>query len=87
MYKDIQFYVKSCIPCQQSKRAIQNTKAPLTPLPTEDIHHRWHMDFLGPLKTTKEGYKYILLLVESFSRWPIAIPMVSMTSEVAQVIY
>ena len=88
MYKDIQFYVKSCILCQQSKRAIQNTKAPLTPLPTEDIHHRWHMDFLGPLKTTREGYKYILLLVESFSRWPIAIPMVSMTSEeVAQVIY
>ena len=88
MYKDIQYYVKSCLSCQQSKRLIHKNKAPLTPLPTEDVHGRWHMDFLGPLKTSKEGYKYILLLVESFSRWPVAIPMKTMeATEVAKVLY
>ena len=88
MYKDIQFYVKSCIPCQMSKRPIHKNKAPLTPLPAEDLHHRWHMDFLGPLKTTKDGFKYILLLVESFSRWPIAVATKTMeASEVAKVLY
>ena len=88
MYKDIHYYVKSCLSCQKSNCLIHKNKAPLTPVPTEDVHGRWHMDFLGPLKTSKEGYKYVLLLVKSFSRWPAALPMKTMeVTEVAKVLY
>ena len=32
--------------------------------PTAGVFDRWHMDFLGPLKTAKDGQQYILLVVE-----------------------
>jgi len=49
---------------------------------------RWHIDFAGPLSTTPEGYKYILLCVDSFSRWPEAFPTKTQNAvEVAEVFY
>ena len=43
--------------------------APLHPLPVTAVFHRWHMDFLGPLKKAEDGEQYILLIVNSLSRW------------------
>ncbi|MEO1519070.1 MAG: DDE-type integrase/transposase/recombinase [Bacteroidota bacterium] len=33
---------------------------------------RWHLDFVGQLPTTTEGNKWILVAVESLSRWVVA---------------
>ena len=46
------------------------------------------MDFLGPLTKTSEGHKYILLVVDAFSKWPEAFPMKSTeASELARILY
>ena len=46
------------------------------------------MDILGPITTSKEGYKYILLVVDSFSKWPEAFPLKTQDSkEIAKVLY
>ena len=88
MYSDIETYVKTCEECQKSKRDIHGKKALLTPMPIEDVFSRLHMDILGPITTTKDGYKYILLIVDSFSKWPEAFPLKTQeATEIANVLY
>lgn len=46
------------------------------------------MDILGPLTKTTEGHKYILLVVDSFSKWPEAFPLrTQKSSEIAKVLF
>lgn len=33
------------------------------------------MDLIGPLPTTPSGYKYVITLVDYFSKWPEAAPL------------
>lgn len=87
MYKELQAYIKSCDSCQKAKGPHQQTTPPLTPMPIESKFHRWHMDILE-LATTKQGYRYVLLMVDSLTRWMEAIPLKTQeASEVASVIY
>ena len=45
------------------------------------MHGRWHIDFCGPFKETAvDKFKCIMVAVESFSSWPVAVPMRSQTS-------
>lgn len=88
MYADITQYVKSCIQCQQSKRSYHANTPPLCPLPVPQLFERLHIDFLGPLEKSPEGYQYILLIVDAYSKWPEAFPLVtSEATEVAHVLY
>ena len=88
MYSDIQTYVKTCIPCQQAKRYIHQKQALLKPLPIGHVFSRLHIDILGPLPKTKDGYRYILMVVDSFSKWTEAFPLQTMEArEVAWKLY
>ena len=69
MTSDILDYQQSCLKCQRAKD-IRQKRPPLQPLPVVGLHKRWHMDFIGPIRNGYDGSKYILLLVDSFSRWP-----------------
>jgi hypothetical protein len=60
MYADIKCYIESCEVCQKSKRNPHVSKAPLQPMPIGEPFSRIHLDFLGPLPTSPEGYKHIL---------------------------
>lgn len=71
-----------------SKRPTHHAPAPLTPMPIEDRFSRIHMDILGPLTKTTEGHKYILLVVDSFSKWPEGFPLRPKDStEIAKVLF
>ena len=37
------------------------------------LFQQWSLDFVGPLPRSQKNNTYILVAVESFSRWPIAI--------------
>ena len=88
MFSDIKTYCVSCTVCQRAKINPSFRKAPLNPLPPAEIFSRYHIDYLGPLKTTKEGYKYILLVVESLSRYPEAFPTRTQEAgETANILY
>ena len=39
------------------------------------------MDFVGPLPTSREGYRYIFTIIDRTSRWLKAIPLTSMETE------
>ena len=89
MYSDIDIHVKTCDTCQKCKRNYNNDKAPLTPLPVPSRpFSRLHMDILGPLTTTTEKHKYILLVVCAFTGWCECFPLKSQESSViAQILY
>ena len=88
MYLEIYNYVKSCNACQLSKKTSKPNKPPLVPLPIEEPFSRVHMDILTGFAETKEGYKHVLLLVDSFTKWPEAFPMVTMeATEVADILF
>ena len=87
MYRDITEYIESCLPCQKAKRHFHARKAPLTPMPISNAFERWHMDILE-LTITPQKYRYVLLVVDSFSRWCEAIPLKTQeASEVANALF
>ncbi|MEW8547773.1 MAG: integrase, partial [Candidatus Thiodiazotropha sp.] len=88
MYADIQTYVKTCEECQQAKRYIHQKQALLKPLPIGNVFSRLHIDILGPLPKSKEGYRYILMIVDAFSKWTEALPLHTMEArEIAWKLY
>ena len=88
MYEDIRQYVQSCEVCQQSKRNFNSKPPPLSPQPVDDVFSRWHMDILSGLPTTKEKYKHILVVVDSYSKWCECFPLRTQeATEVAAVLF
>jgi hypothetical protein len=73
--KDVVTHVTSCILCARRK-AIGATKAPLQPLPpVYEIWERIAMDIVGPVRESRKGYRYILVISDYASRFVITIPM------------
>ena len=89
MYSDIDAHVKTCNTCQKSKRNYGSDKAPLTPMPIpSQPFSRLHMDIMGPLTTSSEGHKYILLVVCAFTGWCECFPLKTQESSViAQILF
>lgn len=81
MYADVQNYIKTCEQCQKATRNYNPKKAPLNPLPVGEFFSRLHMDILGPLTPTKEGYKYILMVVDACTGWVEGFPLVNQDAE------
>ena len=69
LHRDLQNHIMSCSLCQQCKYPLPLNKPPMTSLPIKQIFGRWHMDILQ-LPKSREGFRYILLCVESLTRFP-----------------
>ncbi len=70
MFQKTKDFVRHCPDCQLAKHSTNNKQAPLHPLPIEPLFRRWHIDYLGPFPKSQEGFEYILLAVESYSKFP-----------------
>jgi hypothetical protein len=88
MYRDVYAHVQSCIACQKAKRHYHGQNAPLKPLPITDIFEILHIDILGPLTPTPQNEKYILVVVDSFSKWCEAFDMKTQEAlEIADILF
>ena len=54
--------------------------APLVPIPTHRVFERVHIDLMGPMANS-HGYKYILVIIDAFSRWIEAVPLTNKRAE------
>ena len=70
MFKDIEHWCRTCIDCAMRKRPRNHHKAPLLPIPVQGPFDRLAMDILGPLPTTHDGNRYILVFSDYYTRWP-----------------
>ena len=88
MFGDIQTYIKTCEDCQQVKRNYHSHQAPLRPLEIEEPFATLHIDHIGPFPTSSEGYKYCLLVIDRFTKFPECFPTKSTDAvETARIIY
>lgn len=66
--KEIIDYIKICDTCQKIKVTGKPWIAPLQPILPKRVNQIVSTDFTGPLTETHSGNKYILLIVDSFSK-------------------
>src|SRR6266498_2022017 len=86
MTSDIKKYVKFCYECQRRGGPKENNrKHTIVPM---DIFERWEIDIVGPLPQTEDRYRYIVVAIDYFSRWPEARPLTHANArQVAKFIY
>ena len=81
--KDVKNVCDSCFDCQKVGRQ-RKSVAPLQTLPIIDTpFSRIAMDFVGPLPRTKQGKRYIIVLMDYATRWPEAKAVSAPTSRAA----
>ena len=82
--KTVSKFVKSCHICQIGGKPNQVIpKAPLQPIPvTEEPFNKVIIDCVGPLPKTKKGNQYLLTIMCSVTRYPEAIALKSLRSQV-----
>nr|XP_034195346.1 uncharacterized protein LOC117611508 [Osmia lignaria] len=82
MKKEITDYVRSCISCQRTKLVRMKNKEPMVITDTpSDAFDKVSLDILGPLPMTHKGYSYILTIQDNLTKYSVAVPLVSATSE------
>lgn len=68
-------YISHCLTCLSSKRIPRAPLQPITSWVKPDVpFNTIHMDVLGPLAESN-GYKYVLILVDSFTKYCLLYPM------------
>ena len=80
MLSDIERYNKSCTECQQAASK-QPRKAPLKPL---DAPRPWHtvgVDITEPGVITAKGNRYILVFIDLFTKYCVAVPIPDQRAE------
>ncbi len=78
MSSDIAAWVRDCQDCGRSKVTRQPAVAPAAiPVPDRRFSHV-HIDLVGPLPTSAEGFQYLLTMVDRSTRWLEAVPLRSM---------
>ena len=75
MWVEVKEFVRSCSGCQRASRKDQ-ARAPLQPLQVEsEPFSKVAYDLVGPLPKSSSGYRYILTMMDLFSKFPAAVPL------------
>ena len=80
-------YVASCDKCQKIKDKLKHLHGPQYTISSNRMMEELAVDTIGPLPEDVDGNKYVLVLVDAFSRWTELIPLRTATaSEAAEAI-
>jgi hypothetical protein len=88
MRANVAAWCRDCVVCQRAKVTKQH-KAPVEPIPIPQRRFSHvHVDIVGPLPASEDGFLYLLTMVDRTSRWLEAVPLkdISAASCVAAVL-
>jgi len=75
MFRDVGDYCRRCSECQRTEKG-NLRRVPLIPLPLmREPFERIALDIVGPLRRTRKGNQYILVICDYATRYPEAIPL------------
>ena len=77
--RDIIDFIATCASCNKNKNHRKN-RAALTSYQAGVPNERVHLDFLGPFMTSRRGNKYILSMVDQFTKWIEVCPLPEQTA-------
>ena len=91
MDERIRSYCTTCSVCQMRAPVKVSDRVPITPIPRHDELPFTHlvMDCIGPIlpegdpSVPKPEYNYALVIVDKYSRWPMAYPLRSLNAKAA----
>nr|AAO73258.1 putative GAG-POL precursor [Oryza sativa Japonica Group] len=76
--------IKKCESCQRHGRSQAAPQYNLQPIAPIWPFARWGLDIIGPFPVARNGYKFVIVAVEYFSRWIEAEPLGAITSAAVQ---
>lgn len=77
---DVARWIQQCHRCQQRQDPQPKPCAPLSTISSEFPFQRLSWDIMGPLPTSEQGNKYILVITDMFSKWVEAFAIKDTTS-------
>ena len=80
MARDAKNYVESCGICRRNKKPSKTPRQELGDYQAGARLERVHLDLLGPFQESNQGNKYILMVVDQFSKWVSCIPLRDQTA-------
>jgi hypothetical protein len=69
MSKDTKIHVNGCHTCKQNKKSNSTPRAPLGLYHAGFPMERVHLDIIGPFHKSRTGNRYILVMVDQFTKW------------------
>jgi hypothetical protein len=60
--------------CDRARASFNAPTPQLHPLPIMGLGYRWSLDFVGPLSLTIRHNRFVLVMVEHFSKWIELVP-------------
>ena len=81
MTTDVRHYCRSCVICQQRRPAPKRPHHPLVQDRVGEPMQRLTVDILGFDKATPRGNRYILVMVDTLTKWAEAVAMPNETAE------
>ena len=80
-HKDIQDFCKSCATCAKNK-LVPRPRMPLQPIEIKPVpFHMVGIDIIGPLKLTRRGNRYILSVIDYYTKYGEAVPLPNQEAE------
>lgn len=75
-------HVASCIPCILASRKMGKKEGFLHPIPKDEVPlSTYHIDHLGPLTASGKQYRYILSIIDAFSKYVWLYPVKTTTTD------
>ena len=81
MQGQVQQTVARCRVCDRVRASFNAPTLILQPLPIMGLGYRWGVDFAGPIPITKRHNKYVLVMIEHFSKWVELVALPDKSSE------
>jgi len=69
MATDIRIYVQSCRKCSRNKKGNRTPRSAMHVFHAGEPMERVHVDILGPLTETTDHNKYVLVMIDQFTKW------------------